>query len=77
MKSLGKFYPSLEISHNLLMDLGVSDFVSVGHIYAFLIRSLNFSVSDFKIPVSASQQVSDLPFARLENFSFHEINCCV
>ena len=27
---------SLEISHNLLMGLGVSDFVSVGHIYAFL-----------------------------------------
>ena len=31
-----KFYPSLGISHNLLMGLGVSDFLSVGHIYAFL-----------------------------------------
>ena len=31
-RSLGKFYPSLRISHNLLMGLGVSDFVSVGHI---------------------------------------------
>ena len=31
----------------------------------FSIKSLNFSisVSDFKVPVSASQQVSDLPFA--------------
>ena len=28
--------PSLGISHNLLMGLGVSDFVSVGRIYAFL-----------------------------------------
>ena len=36
-ESLGKFYPSLGISQNLLMGLGVSDFVSVGHIYAFLL----------------------------------------
>ena len=36
MRSLSKFYPSLEISHNLLMGLGVSDFVSVSHIFAIL-----------------------------------------
>ena len=29
-------YPSLGISHNLLMGLGVSDFVSAGHIFARL-----------------------------------------
>ena len=36
MRSLGKFYLSLRILHNLVMGLGVSDFASVGHIYAFL-----------------------------------------
>ena len=35
MRSLGKFCPSLGISLNLVMGLGVSEFVSVGHIYAF------------------------------------------
>ena len=35
IRSHGKFYPSLGISHNLLMGLGVSDFVSAGHIQAF------------------------------------------
>ena len=67
MRSIGEFFPSLEISHNLLMGLKVSDSMSVGHIktICFSIKSLNFSVSvsDFKVPVSASQQVSDLPFA--------------
>ena len=55
-ESLSKFYLSLGISHNLVTGLGVSDFASVGHIYAFLIKSLKFSmsVSDFKMPVSAS-----------------------
>ena len=64
MRSLGKFYPSLGISHNLLMGLGVTDFVSVGHIFAFSVRSLHFFVSssDFKMPVSASWRVLDLPF---------------
>ena len=42
-ESLGKFYPSLGISQNLLMGLGVSDFVSVGHIYAFLLSHYTFS----------------------------------
>ena len=43
-ESLGKFYSSLGISHNLLiMGLGVSDFVSVGHIYAFLLSHYTFS----------------------------------
>ena len=65
-ESLGKFYPSLGILQNLLMGLRVSDFVSVGHIImCFSIKSLHFFVSgsDFKVPVSASWQVSDLPFA--------------
>ena len=35
--------PSLGISHNLLMGLGVSDFVSVGHIFAFLSSYYTFS----------------------------------
>ena len=35
--------PSLRISHNLLMGLGVSDFVSVGHIFAFLSSQYTFS----------------------------------
>ena len=64
MRSLSKFYPSLEISHNLLMGLGVLDFVSVGHIYAqFSIKSkkCSVSVSDYKMPISASRRVSDLP----------------
>ena len=42
MRSLGKFYPSLGISHNLVMGLGVSDFASVGHIFAFLSSHYNF-----------------------------------
>ena len=42
MRSLSKFHPSLEISHNLLMGLGVSDFVSVSHIYAFLSSHYTF-----------------------------------
>ena len=42
MRSLGKFYPSLGISHNLIMGLGVSDFVSVGHIVAFLSSHYTF-----------------------------------
>ena len=33
----------LEISHNLLMGLGVSDFVSIGHIFAFLSSRYTFS----------------------------------
>ena len=42
-ESLGKFYPSLGISQNFLMGLGVSDFVSVGHIiYAFLLSHYTF-----------------------------------
>ena len=43
VRSLGKFYPSLGISHNLLMGLGVSDFVSVGHIVAILSSHYTFS----------------------------------
>ena len=35
IRSLGKFYPSLGISHNLVIGLGVSDFMSVGHIIIF------------------------------------------
>ena len=35
--------PSLRISHNLLMGLRVSDFVSVGHIFAFLSSQYTFS----------------------------------
>ena len=35
--------PSLGMSHNLLMGLGVSDFVSVGHIFAFLSSYYTFS----------------------------------
>ena len=46
-ESLDKFYPSLGILQNLLMGLGVSDFVSVSHI-------LFVSGSDFKMPISAS-----------------------
>ena len=42
-ESLGKFYPSLRISQNQLMGLRVSDFVSVGHIYAFLSSHYTFS----------------------------------
>ena len=42
-ESLGKFYPSLGISQNFLMGLGVSDFVSVGHINAFLLSPYTFS----------------------------------
>ena len=41
-ESLGKFYPSLGISHNLLMGRGVSDLVSVGHIFAFLSSHYTF-----------------------------------
>ena len=62
------------------MGLGVSDFVSVGHIYAFSIKSLNVSVSvsDFKMPISASRQVSDLPFATPNNVChyFVEFRLC-
>ena len=32
----GQILPSLRISHSLLMGLGVSDFGSVSHIFAFL-----------------------------------------
>ena len=42
MRSLDKLYPSLEISHNLLIVLGVSDFVSVSHIFAFLSSHYTF-----------------------------------
>ena len=41
-ESLGKFYPSLGISQNFLMGLGVSDFVSAGHIFAFLLSHYTF-----------------------------------
>ena len=43
IESLRKFYPSLGISQNCIMGLGVSDFVSVGHIYAFLLSHYTFS----------------------------------
>ena len=43
IESLGKFYPSLRISQNFLMGLGVSDFVSVIHICAFLLSHYTFS----------------------------------
>ena len=42
-ESLGKFYPSLGISQKFLMSLGVSDFVSVSHIFAFLLSHYTFS----------------------------------
>ena len=42
-ESLRKFYPGLGISQNLLMGLGVSDFVSVNHKYAFLLSRYTFS----------------------------------
>ena len=42
-ESLGKFYPSLGISQNFIMGLRVSDLVSVGHIYAFLLSHYTFS----------------------------------
>ena len=56
MRSLGKFYSSLGISHNLLMGLGAPESVSVGHIFACLSSHYIFFVlgSDFKMPFSAS-----------------------
>ena len=42
------------------MGLRVSDFASVSHIFAFL---SSHSGLDFKMPVSASRRVLDLPFA--------------
>ena len=62
MRSLGKFYPSLGISHNLLMGLGVSNFVSIGHIFAFLSSHYTFS-SQARILKCPSRLVLDLPFA--------------
>ena len=73
MRSLGKFYPSLGISHNLLKGLWLSlRFCVCRSQICFSIKSLRFFVSgsDFKTPVSASRWVSDLPFAtpkRIEN----------
>ena len=61
MRILGKFYPSLEMSHNQLMGLGVSDFVFVCHIFAFLSSCYTFS-SQAQILKCQSQLVSDLPF---------------
>ena len=52
-ESLGKFYPSLGILQYLLMGLGVSDFVSVGHIF----------LSWARISRCQSLRVWDLPFA--------------
>ena len=57
-----KFYPSLGISHNLLKGLGISDFVSVGHIFAFLSSHYTFS-SRARILKRQSRRVSNLPFA--------------
>ena len=67
-ESLSKFYPSLGILHNLLMDLGVSDFVSVGHINAFLSSQYTFSSRAGILRCQSqrlgeSRSVSDLPFA--------------
>ena len=62
MRSLGKFYPGLKISYNLLMGLGVSDFLSVGHIFAFLSSHNTFS-SWPRILKCQPRQVSDLTFA--------------
>ena len=45
MRSLGKFYPTLEISHNLLMGLGVLRFCVCRSNICFSIKSLSFSVS--------------------------------
>ena len=66
MRSLGKFYPSLGISHNLTNGSRSLRFcVCRSHICLTAIDSLHFFVSgsDFKKPVSASRRVSDLPFA--------------
>ena len=38
-------------------------FCAIGHIYAFLSSHFSASVSDFKMPVSASRRVSGLAFA--------------
>ena len=67
-KKSRQILPKSRNLHNLVVDLGVSDFVSVGRSHiCFSIKSLNFSVSgsDFKMPVYASRRVSDLPFATL------------
>ena len=37
IESLGKFYPSLGISQNFIKGLGVSDLVSVGHTYIYML----------------------------------------
>ena len=58
MRSLDKFYPSLGISHNLLMGLGVSDFVSVGYIFAFLSSQYTFS-SQARILKSQSMHLGE------------------
>ena len=43
MRSHGKFCSTFGISHHLLKGLGVSNFVSVGHIFAFLSSHYTFS----------------------------------
>ena len=61
----GKFYTSLGISQNFVKDLGVSDFVSVGHIYAFLLKHYTFS-SRARILRCQSRRLGEsriLPFA--------------
>ena len=66
IESLGKFYPSLGILQNFIMGLGVSDLVSVRHIYIYIYAFLlshyvHFFVLglDFKMSVSASRRVLD------------------
>ena len=69
IKSLSKFYPSLGISHNFVKGLGVSDFVSVDHIYAFLLSHYIFS-SWARILRCQSRRVSDFTICH----PFKEVN---
>ena len=50
-------------------------FCACGSHICFSVKSLNFSVSvlDFKMPVSASRRVTDLPFAT-PNLGFYHLN---
>ena len=48
------------------MGLGVSDFVSIGHIFAFLSSHYTFS-SQARILKCPSRRVLDLPFATRYN----------
>ena len=76
IESLSKFYPSFRISQNFLMGLRVSDFVSVSHIYAFLLSHYTFSPQAQILRCQSQRVIYHSPPIHVYNYIIHVCTQC-